>query len=294
MGGSKNNDNDQQVKQTTEPWSGVRPFLKSGYQDAQNLYKQGAPDYYPGQIIAPMSNYTRASLDSMAQRAASGSDLTRAAQGQLTDTLSGQYLEQGNPYLQNAISAATRPMINAFNDQVMPGLDSNFSSAGRYGSGAHAMASADAGAQLQAQIGDVASNMAYQNYGDERQNQIRGMLFAPELAQQDYRDIGMLGQAGAGYDQWNQNQINADIQKYNYMQNKDWNFLNDYIGLLNGATGSSSTTTQPSQSGGIGGALTGGLGGALAGASLGSVIPGIGTGIGALGGALLGGVSGWF
>lgn len=292
MGGGKNN-NDE-VKQTTEPWSGVRPFLKSGYQDAQNLYKQGAPDYYPGQIIAPMSGYTKGSLDAMAQRAAAGSDLTRAAQGQLTDTLSGKYLEQGNPYLQNAITAATRPVINAYNDQIAPGLASDFSSAGRYGSGAHALASADAGAQMQAQIGDIASQMAYQNYGDERQNQIRGMLFAPELAQQDYRDIAMLGQAGAGYDQYNQSLIDADIQKYNYQQNKDWNFLNDYIGLLNGATGSSSTTTQPVQSGGIGGAATGALGGAMTGASLGSMFGPVGTGIGAIGGALLGGVGGYF
>ena len=293
MGKDNNNDN---VKQTTtnEPWSGVRPYLLGAYKDAQNIYKQGAPGYYPGQTMAPMSGYTQGSIDAMAQRAAAGSDLTRAAQGQLTDTLSGQYLQQGNPYLQNAITAATRPMINAFNDQVMPGLDSNFSAAGRYGSGAHALASSDAGAQLQSQIGDVASQMAYNNYSDERQNQMRGMLFAPELAQQDYRDIGMLGQAGSTVDQYNQNLINNDINKWNYIQNKDFNYLKDYLGVLNGAQGGSMTQTIPNQSGGFGGAATGALGGALAGAQMGSIIPGIGTGIGALGGALIGGLGGWF
>ena len=276
---------------TTEPWSGVQPFLKSGYQDAQALYKQGAPGYYPGQTIAPMSSYTKNALDATAQRATYGSDVTRAGQDQLKSTLNGDYLNS-NHYLQGAIDAAVRPITNAFNSEVMPGIDSNFSAAGRYGSGLQGAAYDDANAQLAQQIGNVSSQMAYQNYGDERQKQMQAMLFAPQMAAQDYIDLGMLGQAGQGYDQFNQNVINANIDKYNYNQNADWNFLNDYIGLLNGATGGSSTTTAPKQGSTAGGAITGALGGAMAGAQIGSIIPGIGTGIGALAGGALGGLGG--
>jgi len=277
--------NKTQTTTSSEPSSLVKPYLTSGYKDAESLYKQGAPAYYSGQTTAPMSGFTMGALDSMAQRGSQGSDLTRAAQGQLTGTLSGDYLNGGNPAFQGALNAAIRPMQQTFQNTVMPGIDSNFSGAGRYGSGAHAMATGDAANDLMTGIGDVSSQMAYQNYSDERQNQIRGMLFAPELANQDYRDIEAMGQAGQGFDQYNQNLINADIQKYNYTQNKDWNFLNDYIGLLNGATGSSSTTTSPQQSVNP---FTGALGGAFTGASIGSAIPGIGTGIGALGGGAMG------
>lgn len=273
---------------TTEPWSGVKPYLTSGYKDAQALYKQGAPGYYPGQSTAPMSSYSKQALDATAQRAAYGSDVTRAAQGQLTNTINGDYLNS-NPYLQGAINTAVQPIKDAFSGEVMPGIDSNFSAAGRYGSGLQGQAYNDANAQLGQQIGNVSTNMAYQNYGDERQRQMQAMLFAPEMAQQDYRDLGMLGQAGQGYDQYNQNLINADIEKYNYNQNSDWNFLNDYIGLLNGASGSSSTTKAPGQA--PMSPITGALGGALSGASLGSAIPGVGTLFGALGGGLLGGLS---
>lgn len=272
---------------TTEPWSGVKPYLLGGYKDAKNLYENGAPDYYPYQTVGPMSSYTKNALDATAQRAAYGSDVTRAAQGQLTDTINGDYLNS-NPYLQGAINAAVQPITNAFSSEVMPGIDSNFSAAGRYGSGLQGQAYDDANAQLAQQIGNVSSQMAYQNYGDERQRQMQAMLFAPQMAAQDYIDLGMLGQAGQGYDQYNQNLINADIQKWNYNNNADWNFLNDYIGLLNGATGGSSTTTQPNQSGGVGGAITGGLGGLLAGASAGSAIPGLGTGLGAILGGIFG------
>ena len=265
----------------SEPWSGVQDYLKSGYKAAEGLYKQGAPDYYGGRLVSPMSGYTRGALNSMANRAAGGSDLTRSAQGQLTSTLQGDYLNAGNPYFQGAVNAATRPVIDAYNNTVMPGLDSNFSGAGRYGSGAHAMASSDAGNNLMTQVGDISSQMAYNNYADERQNQIRGMLFAPELANQDYIDINALGQAGEGFDQYNQALINADLQKFNYDQSKDWNYLNDYIGLLNGAVGGSTTTTAPIQRPNV---FTGTAGGALTGFGVGG-IPGalLGGGLGLLG-----------
>lgn len=267
---------------TTEPWSGVKPYLTSGYKDAQALYKQGAPGYYPGQSTAPMSNYTKDALDATAQRAAYGSDVTRAAQSQLTSTINGDYLNS-NPYLQGAINTAIQPITNAFNSDVMPGIDSNFSAAGRYGSGLQGQAYDDANAQLAQQIGNVSTNMAYQNYGDERQRQMQAMLFAPEMAAQDYQDLAMLGQAGQGYDQYNQNLINSDIEKYNYNNNKDFNYLSDYIGLLNGATGSSSMTKAPGQAG-IN-PITGALGGAATGFGIGG-IPGalLGGGVGLLGG----------
>lgn len=274
----KGSSDTQTVKNVSDPWSGVQPYLKAGYADAAKQYAKGAPGYYPGQLVAPMSGYTTGALDSMAQRAQQGSDVTRAAQGQLTDTLGGTYLDAGNPHFQGALNAATRPMIDAYTNTIAPGIDSGFSSAGRYGSGAHAMATTDAASDLTRNIGDMSSQMAYQNYGDERQNQIRGMLFAPEMANQDYQDINALGQAGQGFDNYNQALIDADLQKYNYDSSKDFNFLQQYLGLLNGAQGGSQTTTSPVQrpnifTGALGGAATGfgvaGLPGALAGGGLG-------------------------
>lgn len=273
------------TKSVSEPWSGVKPYLTSAYKDAQNIYNQGAPGYYSGQLIAPQSADTQAALSSLAQRGANGSDVTRAAQGQLQDTLSGTYLNGETPGFQGALNAATRPIIDNYTKTIMPGLDSNFSSAGRYGSGAHAMAEGDAANGLSNSIADTTSKMVYQNYGDERNRQIQGMLFAPELANQDYTDIQAQGQAGAAQDAYKQSLIDAELQKYNYNSNKDYNWASQYLGLLNGATGGSQTTTQPKAAANP---FTGALGGAGVGAQIGSIIPGLGTGIGALAGGGLG------
>lgn len=258
--GKGNNDETKTVTKQ-EPWGPIQPYLTAAMADAQNMYKAGAPQYYPGQTIAPMSSYSKNGLDALAQRAANGSPVSTAGQNQLMNTLNGTYLNAGNPAFQGALSAATRPMIQAYNDQIMPGIDSNFSSAGRYGSGAHAMATGDAANALMNNIGDVSSQMAYQNYGDERQRQMQSMLFAPEMAAQDYKDIMALQDAGKGYDQYNQSLIDANMQKYDYNVNSPYNWLSNYIGLLGGVPGPSQTsnakTPRPSTLEQIGGYIIG-------------------------------------
>jgi hypothetical protein len=270
------------VKNIVEPWEGLKPYLTGAYGDAESQYQQGAPSYYGGQTVAPMSGYTKGALDSMAQRAADGSPLVRSAQSELNDTLSGSYLEAGNPYFQGAVNAATRPITESYNNEVMPGLMSDFSAAGRYGSNANqSMAESMSGRYLDA-IGDVSSQMAYQNYGDERQRMMQGMLFAPELASQDYKDIGMLGQAGLGYDQYNQSLIDADKAEWDYNQTADMQHIANYLGLLNGSPYQTQITkgAQPGMN-----PFTGALGGAATGFGIGG-LPGalIGGGLGVLGG----------
>lgn len=265
------------TRQTAEPWSGVQSYLKGGFEDAKTLYDKGAPAYYPNQTVAPLSGYTQGALDWQAQRAQAGSPVMASAQSELQKTLGGDYLQQGNPYLQNAIDKATRPVVERYQDVVMPGLDSTFSSAGRYGSGAHQAAANQGYSDMMTQLGDISGQMAYQNYGDERTNQLRAQMFAPQMAQADYFDINQLGAAGSALDAYNQQLINADVQKYNYEQNAPQKWLSDYMGTLGLAPwGSTTTAEQPAPNiftsalgGGIAGGSIGGVPGALAGGALG-------------------------
>lgn len=265
---------------TTEPWSGVQSYLKGAYGDAESIYNQGAPGYYPGSTVAPMSGYTTGALDTLFNRGQQGSAVGEAAKGMAMDTMSGSYLNS-NPHLSGAIDAATRPMIENYQNNIMPGMDSMFSMAGRYASdpgAAHAQMAQQAGQNLNRQIGDVSSQMSYQNYGDERNRMMQAGLLAPTLAGMDYTDIQAMGQAGQGFDQYNQSLVNADVDKWNYTQNADWNMVNDYLGLLNGNNYNTSTQVQkqPGTST-FGSAVNGALGGAAAGTA---IMPGWGTLIG--------------
>lgn len=231
-------------KTTSDPWAPIQPYLKGAFGDAQSIYKQGAPGFFPGQTVAGMSGYSRDAFDAMANRARGGNPLMGQAQGEVGRILSGDYLDpNNNPGFQGALSAAVRPITDAFRNEVMPGIDSSFSAAGRYGSGAQTQAYSDANQDLARGIGDVSSNMAFNNYGMERGNMMNALGMAPGFAANDYKDISMLGLAGQGLEGYDQRLIDAERERYDYNANKDMSWLSNYIGLLGGAPGPSSTST---------------------------------------------------
>lgn len=241
MGKGQNNEQSQTMK--ADPWKPIQPFLKGAFSDAQGIYKQGAPGFFPGQTVAPMSGYSSQAFQNMANRAMQGNPLMGQASGEISKMLSGGYLDpNNNPGFQGALSAAVRPITDAFRNEVMPGIDSSFSSAGRYGSGMQGQAYSDANQDLARGIGDVSSNMAFNNYGMERGNMMNAIGMAQGMADNDYRDISMLGLAGSGLEGYDQRMIDAERERYDYNANKDMNWLSNYIGLLGGAPAGSQTT----------------------------------------------------
>lgn len=240
----KGQNNKQTQTQKAEPWAPIRPMLMQGFGDLQNRYQQGAPGFFPGQTVANRSPFSMQALTNMANRATQGNPLMGQAGGELSKILGGGYLNpNNNPGFQGALSAAIRPVTDAFRDNVMPGIDSSFSAAGRYGSGLQNEAYRDASTDMARSVGDISSNMAMQNYGNERGNMMTGLGMAPGFAQNDYRDISMLGLAGQGMEGYDQREIDAERERYDFNANKDMNWLSNYIGMLGGAPAGTTTST---------------------------------------------------
>lgn len=258
--------------QQTDPWSAQQPYLKQAFAEAQRLYKQAGPSYYPGQTVAGFSPETEGALNAQAARAMAGSPQLQAAGQQLQDTLGGQYLNAGNPYFSG--------MVGRIANELRPRLDSQFATSGRYASSAHQEAASRA-------LADAAASLAYQNYADERGNMQQALSLAPQYAQQDYADIAQLAAVGQTREQLQQAMINDQIARFNYAQQLPYNKLAQYMGLIQGNYGQTSTLTEPYHRN-IGGPL---LGGAAAGLELGTQIfgglgwPGglLSAGLGALG-----------
>lgn len=263
--------------QKSDPWEGQQSYLKEGFKKAQDLYmKQAAPAYYPGDTVVPFSPETNAALNLTTQRALSGSPLQSAANSQLTGTLNGDYLHGGGGF-NAAVDAATR--------KAMPQVNSQFESAGRLNSGLAKTA------QTQA----VADAFASQ-YGDERQNQQRAMLFAPQMMQQDYSDYQQLANVGAAREGMSQSQLAEDVNRYNYNQQSPGLQLQNFMGTIQGDFGGTNTSTSPLYRNQGAGMLGGALGGASMASSLGATMGGVGLmgPWGLAGGAVLGGLLGGF
>jgi hypothetical protein len=294
-GGSGSSNNTTTVYQNADPWSQQQGYLKDIFQQSQNAYNSGqlAPPYYPGNTLAPMSDATSQALALQEQRALNGNAGMTAAQNQLAQTMSGEYL-QNNPFMNSDGNPQLDSMVQRAIGQTNAGVAGNFAQAGRYGSGAFNAAANDA-------AGNVATQMygeAYDNdmnrmlsaWNTERDNQIKGMLFAPQLAAADYQDIAALSEVGTARENYQQDQINADMDRYNYEQGRESLALQNYLNLISGNFGSQGSSTTEGGSSANSNPLGGILGGALGGGGLGLMLGGS-SGYGLLG-SLLGGATG--
>lgn len=235
--------------QTVDP--AILPYLTYGLQQGSNLYAGGGPQYYTGETFVAPSQTTQAGVQALETRALAGSPLTGLAQQQLQGTLGGAYLG-GNPFFQGAFAPAAQAAQQQY-QSTLGDIASKSSLAGRYGSGAMGSLQDRASGQYAQALTNTAGQLAYRNYEQERQRQQQAIGAAPQLAQADYQDINQLLQAGQLREGYQGQQLGADIQRFNFLQNQPQQNLQNYMSLVYGnplgrvgsttASGSADTST---------------------------------------------------
>jgi len=254
----------------TEPPEFVKPFLEYGMSEALRQYQEGPQQFFPGSTVAGFSPQQEQALRMQEQRALAGSPVLSSAQNLATQTLGGDFLGS-NPYLQAAIDRALDPVQS----RVMSGL----SQRGRLGSGA--------ATNLMAQtLGDVAGNISYQDYANERARMQQLIPMASSLAAADYGDISQLYGVGAARQGLAQQQLGSDVARFQFEQQAPYQSLGQYQNLISGfPMGQTGSAVQPYFDDSP-------IDYALAGGFLGSRFtpdsPSVGGGLGALAGYLLG------
>jgi hypothetical protein len=221
----------------------VRPFVEYGLNEAKGLYQTDTPQYYGGQTYISPSAQTQAALQSAQNRALGGNPLLPAAQQQQQDVIGGAYL-QNNPYFNQALAGAAQGATTNYMDAIKA-AQGNASMAGRYGSGVSADIQNRAANTLSQTLANKYGELAYQNYGAERARQDAAAMGAPALANADYADIQQLMNVGKVTEDYQKTALQADIDRFNFEQNKPYQKLSAYLGAAYGApTGTVSTTTQ--------------------------------------------------
>lgn len=217
MSGSKTTQTTVENKKV-DPWAPAQPSLMRGLSAANDVYSQRQnQQFFPGQTYSNFSPETQQGLSSMMNRAQSGSDLTRGAQGMIGDTLSGSYLSAGNPYFSGMADRVTQ--------NVLPSITAQWARAGRGTGNGEVVEAASRG------LGDAIGQLAYQNYGQERGNQMAAAGMAPQLAAQDYADMERMLGVGQMREAQDQKGINEAMMRYDFDQNKGANALAEFQGF---------------------------------------------------------------
>jgi hypothetical protein len=220
------------VTQTTQIDPTIQPFLSFGLGEAQRLYQAGGPQYFAGDTFVRPSETTQTGLQALEQRARMGNPLTGAAQQQLQREIGGDFLG-GNPFFQGAFAPAAQAATAQF-QKAIGDVSSAASRAGRYGSGAMQNLQGQASNQLAQQLSNTAGQLAYQNYANERQRQAAATMAAPAMAQADYQDIQNLLAAGQAREGYQGQQLQSDINRFNFLQNAPQQNLGTFLSSVYG------------------------------------------------------------
>ena len=151
------------------------------------LLQQGGGPEYSGPLVAGLKPPEQTALDATA---ASTYDPNRA--GLLASTLKGNFLPGqpgANPFMDAAIRAAQRPTLEGLTETLSRALPGRFTQAGQFvnprGSSAFDRSAAIATRGAANAVGDIATNISNEQYGQERNRQQQAI----QLGQQDVQTM---------------------------------------------------------------------------------------------------------
>src|SRR3990167_369035 len=234
--------------QTNEPYAEQKLVLDPLLQQIKPVVFDDKREFFPGSTVVPFSPETQLGLGQQANRAAFGDPNLGLAGQEIGKTLSGDYLNIGNPSFQR--------MSNRIYGDIRQQTDSQFGGAGRYGSPGHQEATARA-------FGDAIAPLEYGNYQAERERMGSAIDRSIPLANQPYIDAGFLRDVGAQREGLSGQELSEQIQRHNFGQTSEAQQLAEAIGLagtFNAGGTSNATTTGPAPVTGSNFGQTAGLG----------------------------------
>ncbi|WP_149541433.1 hypothetical protein [Siccirubricoccus phaeus] len=287
-----------QATTSNTPWAPQGNALAESYLLARdNLAQEAAGNrgqYFQGLTYTPADWKTNEGTNALFNRGQQSAGYEQAVAGQagaltsrgasalpgygtLASTANGDMIGR-NPEFQGMVDRA----ISA----ARPSIDSAFAASGRLGSGSHAAAFSDAATRM-------AGDLAYQNYTNERNQQLQaattlgqsdlaartlGGQLAGQAAGADYQNINAMLQAGNITEGYGDKALTDEINRHNYQQNATYDQLSRYMALIQGAGTVGGTMTQPVTGGSrLGNAASGALAGysASGGNPYGAVVGGL-------------------
>jgi hypothetical protein len=259
--------------QTTDLPGWAQPYAIQYMQNAQNL---GSQTYQPytGQRFTGQNDMQRSAIQQTARQAQGGSSVNNAASNNLTSTLNGDYLSQGNPYLTANIDRTSQDVIRNYNLAVRPQTDAMDARSGSFGNSGVAQTQQEQQRQLGETLAGVSSSMRGQDYANERNRQLSAAGMAPGAAQASYNDSQQLYNAGTLQNAPQQQNLDFQYQQHQEQQNDPYRRLTAQGAPFGANLGSVVNSQGPS-----GNSTAQWLGGGLAaGSALGSLYGNSGSG----------------
>lgn len=233
-----------QQQQTTGPNPAAAPYYTDLYAKANEAMQNTNNNPFMGNYVAAPSADTVDSISTMRgvlgnQTFAQGANDFMSMAGK---TAAGDYMNPAsNPFLGSYVQAAMRPIQENFTNTTIPAITDQSIAQGAYGGARQDLSQERAATNMDRTIGDLTSNIYYQNYQNERNNQLQSANLLGSGMNLLSLPASGLQQIGAQEDKINQDAINNELQKFQGNQTSQWYGLGELAQILN--AGGFKTTT---------------------------------------------------
>jgi len=263
----------------TSPWAKQQPYLLQGFEEANQLYQKPTKQYQ-GAFTAGKTAADTGAEDYLTQYANVMSGQSDKNLDALNWATGAGNLDVGsNQYVQGQMAANTNRLYQDFNEQTMPALRSNFGKSGQIGSSRQGIAEGLAAQGVARASADSNANILGTAYNNALDTYSSVLAQAPQLMQAGTMPATLLSQVGQSQRGFEQDKIDEAISRNDFEQNEAWNRLANYMQMVSGNWGGTTTSTMPKQGGNkLAGALGGALTGFAAGGPLGAAA-GAGAGL---------------
>ena len=237
---------------TSEPWTGIQPYLTKGFAEAAGMYDQYSPQYYSGQTQAAFSP------DQLSAQAGIRDFALQGAPTVMNPALSAYQYGTGSSILDVANNPYVQGMAQGAVSDVMAGLAPEMANirggaiqSGGYGGSRQGIAEGMALAGAADAATRAAADIYGQAYGQGLGAQTSTLGMTGDILQAGFQPYAALSASGAEQQAREQALIQDAMAKYQFEQNLPYERLAQYSGALSGATGlmgNAGVTTTPGMS----------------------------------------------
>ena len=233
---------------TTEPWEAQQEFLTRGFESAANLYDRGAPKYYGKETLAgfdPATTFAQTSTLGYA-----GGPRAAAQQAAAENRLiQGLGAEIDTARFDPMMDYLGRQMKSNLETNVLPGIRESLVKYQPGGSTRGDLVQARAISDANQQMLDKAAQMTYDAYTGAQDRALRYGSLYPTIMGAPLSMYEAMSGVGDQRRAMTQATIDRDMARYEYEANAPQNALRNYMAMVSGDYGSTTTQTTPGPSG---------------------------------------------
>lgn len=226
---------------TTGPSPEQRAILNKQLGFADSMEALGPMAFYNKDTLADFNPFSEEGLQSQIQASVQADALGKSGFDRFQDAMS--YDPTQDPRTGEYLDAMTQPLLDQFQEETIPGINSNAVASGAFGGDRADVLKATATGDLAGAMGDtrakaltglIDSNRSYQS---NMMSQLGSLQDAALQPSQILRDVGQ------GYQDRSQAEIDADRERYEFGENAPRDMLRDASSMLGGIDFGSITKT---------------------------------------------------